>query len=113
MALRYRRAAKLLAPAVVMTLRAGQIELALPLRKHFAACLQEWSEAIVVWNVDRHAARLLPNISGERTQLLAFERQRGCLLLLRPAVVDARFEVHGSTAHGIEGGIAGRHTPHA
>src|SRR5437870_11988090 len=71
MALRDRGAGKLLAPIVVVALRAGEIELALTLCEHDAAGFKKRPDVRVIRNVDRHAARLLSDIGCKREQLLA------------------------------------------
>ena len=62
MALRYRRAGELLPPVVVVTLRAGEIDLSLPLVEHIATGLQERLGALVAGHIDRHAPRLPSDI---------------------------------------------------
>ncbi len=113
MALRDRRAGKLLAPIVVVALRAGEIELALALYEHRAAGFQKRPYPRVIRDVDRHAARLLPDIGCERQQLLAFEGKRGRALLLSAAHIDPLFEIDRAAAHRVECGIARRHAFHA
>src|SRR5262245_24884167 len=113
MALRDWSARKLLAPVIVMALRAGEIELSLALNEHLATGLQEGPRAFVVCDIDGQTARLISDISGEREQFLALEGKRRCLLLLRTADVDALLKINRSSACRIEGGIARRHAFHA
>jgi hypothetical protein len=75
--------------------------------------LQERPYARVVRDVDRHPARLLPDIGCEREQFFALEGKRRCLLLLSAADIDALLEIDGSSARRIEGRIARRHAFHA
>src|SRR6185295_7423088 len=102
LALGNRRAGELLAPVIVVALRAGEVELSLPLVEHVAAGLQERPRVFIVGDVDRHAAGLPPHIRREREQLLALERERRRLLLVRAAHVDALFEVDRASACGVE-----------
>src|SRR6478735_1240846 len=113
LALRDRRAGELLAPIIVVTLGAGEVELSLPLVEHVATGLQKWPGAFVVGNIDRHAAGLPPHIRREREQLFALERERRRLLLVRAAHVDSLFEIDRASARGVERGIACRNALHA
>src|SRR6266851_9940155 len=106
-------ACELLAPVVVVALRAGEIELPLAAREHVAAGVEERLRALVVRDLDRHPARLQPHIGREREQLLAFERERRRPLPVRAAEVDSAFEIDRPSAPDIEGGIARRHALHA
>src|SRR5262245_8501345 len=113
MALRDRSAGKLLPPVIVVTLRAGEIELSLALNEHLATVLQEGPRAFVVCDIDGQTARLISDISGEREQFLALEGKRRCLLLFRTADIDALLEVDRPSACRIESRIARRHAFHA
>ena len=95
-----------------MALRTGEIELPLALGEQLVAGLQEGLGALVVRDFDRHAARLLPDISREREQLLALEGKRRRLLLLGAADIDPLLEIDRTSARGTEGRITGRHTFH-
>src|SRR5882672_6751580 len=107
MRLRDRRAFELLLPIVVVALRAGEIELALPAIEHGAAGLEERPRALIDRGIDRHAARLPSHIGVEREQLLALEWQRRRLLAFGAADVDLLIEIDRATACRIEGRIAG------
>src|SRR6516162_2131647 len=55
----------------------------------------------------------MPEISGERQQLLALECQGRRLLVFNAADVDALFKIDRSSMHRIDGRITRRDTPHA
>ncbi len=57
-------------------------------------------------------ARLARDVGGERQELLALEGERGSLLLLGAADIDAAFEVDRRAALGVEGRVARGHALH-
>ena len=87
-------AGELLAPVVVVALRAGEIELALAAVEGRAAGLDERLGPRVVWR-PRSACRAtaVATIGGERQQVLALVGERRRLLPLGAAEVDALLEV--------------------
>src|SRR5262249_39856077 len=113
MALRDRSAGELLAPIIVVALRARKIELALALGEHRAAGFEKRSDARVVRDVDRHAARLLPDIGCESEQLLALEGKRRRALLFGAAGIDPLLEIDGTAARRVAGGVGRRPPLHA
>src|SRR5437867_9971353 len=107
MRLRDGGAGELLAPVVVMALAACEIELALPALEERAPCFRPF----VPTRLDRHAARLPGDISGERKQLPAFVRERRRLLPFGTARVDLLLEVHTAPSDDLR--VARRHALHA
>src|SRR5882724_8555330 len=98
MRLRDRRTRELLLPIVIVALRAGEIELALPAIEHGAAGLEECPRALIARDADWHPARLPRHIGVECQKLLALERQWRRLLALRPADVDLLVEIDRAAA---------------
>src|SRR5262245_46456745 len=113
MRLRDRRAGELFLPVVVVTLRAGEIELAPAAMEGRAAGFEERASALVDRDLDRHAARLLRHVGGECEQFLALGCQRARLLLIAPADVDPLVEVDGPPASCVEGRVPRRDALHA
>src|SRR5215510_5678295 len=107
MRLRNGRAREFLLPIVVVTLRAGEIELALPAIEHGTAGLEEWPRALVDREIGRDAARLPRHIGVEREQIFPFERQRRRLLALGTANVDLLVEIDRPPTCRVESRIAG------
>src|ERR1039457_5352109 len=113
MTLRQQHAGEPLAPIVVMALRAAQIELAEPLAKQLATGIDEGLELLVARFRDRHAARLSPDIGGERQQVAALEWQRRRLLMLSTAQIYALFEIDRAVARRAKRRVARRDALHA
>src|SRR5258708_16939838 len=103
----------MLAPIVVVAIRASQIELALPLHEQLTSFGDERFELRVGAGDDRDAARLLRDEGCEREQLVAFVSKRRRLLIPRAAQIDALFEIDGTSELLVERRIAGRYTLHA
>ena len=65
--LRYRRAAQFLPPIVVVALRAGQVQLALPALENLSAGIAEPAGLRIVRDGDRQSLRLMRNKRRQRT----------------------------------------------
>src|SRR5215467_5369860 len=111
MALRHRDAGKLLAPAVIVAMRAGEIELTLAPLEDATSRGNEGCEPGVA-ALDGHPARLAREIDAEREELLALEGERGRTLMLGAADVYALFQVDRRAAPGVESRIACGHSLH-
>src|SRR5689334_17258341 len=111
MGLRDGDAGELLAPVVVVTMRAGEIELALASREDVPSRGNEGFEP-GVGTLDGHPARLARDIDAEREELLALEGERGRTLMLGAADVYAFFYVDRRAALGVESRVARAHTFH-
>src|SRR5262245_11851868 len=113
MRLRNDTAGELLAPVVVMTLRATHVDLAAPLSEQLPAGLDERCETFVAWRRDRHAARLPSDIGCECQQVMAFERQWRRLLMFAAAKVDALFDIDRGAARRAERRVTRGNALHA
>src|SRR5437588_12932603 len=112
MRLRERRAGETLAPIFIVTLSAGQVQLALPLLEYVAAGFDERARPRILRDRDRLALRVMRDINRQCQQLLAVERQRLCLLVFGAAAVDALLEVERPVEGRVESGISRRHPFH-
>ena len=90
-----------LAPVLLVALRAGEIELALPLVVERAARLEERPRRAVDRDAHRQAARLMRDQRGQRQQRLGFVGERRGLLALGAAVLDARLQVQEAAELGV------------
>src|SRR5258708_7179407 len=102
-----------LAPVVVMTKRARQVELPLPLVEELPAGGRERCEPFIRWRRYRLASRLARHIGRQRKQIVALIAQRRRLLALGAFEIDALCEVDRPAAWDVESRIAGCHSPHA
>jgi hypothetical protein len=76
MSLRYRCAAQVLAPVVVVALSAGEVQLALPALEDSPAGVDEPAGLRIIGDGDQFSLRLMRDIGGQRQQLLALKGQR-------------------------------------
>src|SRR5215472_4523802 len=106
-------AGELLAPVVVVALRAGHVDLPLPQLVQRAALRDERREPRVDRLRDRQAARLAADESGERQQLVALELQRRRILPVTALEIDALLEVDRAAKALVERRIARGHALHA
>ncbi len=113
MRLRDHGAGELLPGVVVVAVGAGEIQLADALAVKRLATLAEGREPGIVRRSDRHAARLLADIGGQREQFPAFPRKRRCLLLGFATGVDPALQVERTLMLGAKGWIARRDALHA
>src|SRR6266852_8828096 len=113
MPLRHDVAGESLAPIVVMTKRARQVELALSLVEELPAGGREGREPFILWRRYRLASRLARHIGRQRKQIVALIAQRRRLLALGAFAIDALYEVDRLAARSVECRIAGRYSPHA
>src|SRR6516165_3226032 len=111
MALRDGDAGELLAPVVIVAMRAGEIELTLAPLEDAPSRGNEGCEPGVV-ALDGHPARLARDIDAEREELLALEGERGRTLMLGATDVYAFFYVDRRAALGVERRVACGHTFH-
>src|SRR5215831_13369948 len=111
MALRDGDAGELLAPTVIVAMRAGEIELTLAPLEDAPSRGNEGCEPGVA-GLDGHPARLARDIDAEREELLALEGERGRTLMLGAADVYAFFYVDRRAALGVESRIACGHSLH-
>src|SRR5258707_8783706 len=79
----------------------------------FPACLEKRLGARIDRDRYRHAARLPRDVRGQREQVAALVGERGRLLPLDAAGVDALLQVHRPAARGIERRVARRDSFHA
>src|SRR5205807_9585996 len=97
---------------VVVTVLAGEIELALTARVNLPAGLDERLGLFVIRDRNRLSAGLLAEINRDRKQLAAFERQRRRILLLGAAQIDALLDVDRTAFFDIECRVARRYAAH-
>src|SRR5712692_8278035 len=100
-------------PVVVVTLAAGQVELALAAMEDRAAGIQERLRALIDRDLDRQAARLARDVDGQGQELSALPRERRRLLPVGAAEVDALLEVDRPSPGGVERRMARGHALHA
>ncbi len=113
MRLRDRVAGQALAPVIVVTLAAGEVELALAAEEGRAAGVDKPPRSGVAGDGDGQAAGLPRDVGGEREQVPAFEFEGRSLLSPGAAKVDALLQVQRSAARGIERRVARRDALHA
>src|SRR5207302_8208316 len=111
--LRHDAAGELLAPVVVVALRARHVDLPLALLEQRAALRDERLEPRIGRLGDRHSARLAAEKGSEGQQLVALELERRRVLLVAPLQVDALLEVDRPAQAFVECGIARRYPLHA
>ena len=100
-------------PVVVMTLAAGEIELALAPVEGGAPGIEEGLRALVDGGLDGQAARLARDVGGEGQEVSALVGEGGRLLPAGAAEVDALLEIDGPSLGGVERRIARGHALHA
>src|SRR5262249_49272366 len=110
--LRDQAAGEVLAPVVVVALRARQVELTLAPVEGLLSRFEERLRLRVDLRRYRHPARLPPDVGGEREQLLALVGERRGFLMIDAAGVDALLEVERLAPRGVERGIARRDALH-
>src|SRR5688572_19673576 len=113
MRLRDHAAGKASPPVGIMTIGAGEVQLALPLFINLLSSRAEWFQTLVFTRRDRHAARLISNEGREREKLPTFERKRYSVLVDLPTDIDAALEINRPSALGEIDRIARGNALHA
>src|SRR6266508_3670436 len=100
-------------PVVVVTVAAGQIELALSPVEGGATGSEVRLRLLVDRDLDRQAARLARDVGSQREQLPAFPGERRRLLPIGSAEVDTLLETERPSPRGVERRMARGDALHA
>ena len=112
-ALRNERAAQALAPALVVALRAGQVQLSQALGIKLATPFQGGLQPHIIHGRERQAARLQGNQAFEGQQFFALQFPGFGALLLHTAALNALREIHGALALCVESRVTQGHAAQA
>src|SRR5262249_56026023 len=101
------------APVVVMTKRAGQVELPLSPVEEIPAGRREGHEPFIVWRRYRLPSRLARHIGRQRQQLVALVAQPRRLLAFGAFALDALLAIDWPAGWDVKCRIAGCDSGHA
>ena len=102
-----------LAPVVIVTLRAGHIELPLAAFEKLTTCIKKGLQAFVDRNLNRNSTRLVGDKRSEGQQLSALEPKRSRILAPRVADVDTLLKINRTLVVKLERGVASSKPTHA